>query len=85
MLGGPYALPLSSLLGMKSFPYLALSTPPTSAAAAAAMLPASMQTVAGVPVQAHAAAAAALASYTAKISSSANGMKKPERQKFAPY
>ncbi|KAK9529708.1 hypothetical protein VZT92_013784 [Zoarces viviparus] len=85
MLGGPYALPLSSLLGMKSFPYLALSTPPTSAAAAAAMLPGSMQTVAGVPVQAHAAAAAALASYTAKISSSANGMKKPERQKFAPY
>ncbi|XP_068578162.1 poly(rC)-binding protein 4 isoform X4 [Cebidichthys violaceus] len=87
MLGGPYALPLSSLLGMKSFPYLALSTPPTSAAAAAAaaMLPGSMQTAAGVPVQAHAAAAAALASYTAKISSSANGMKKPERQKFAPY
>uniref|UniRef100_A0A8D0D5W0 Poly(rC) binding protein 4 n=1 Tax=Sander lucioperca TaxID=283035 RepID=A0A8D0D5W0_SANLU len=68
MLGAPYALPLSSLLGMKSFPYLALSTPPASAAAAA-----------------HAAAAAALASYTAKISSSANGMKKPERQKFAPY
>ncbi|TDH13466.1 hypothetical protein EPR50_G00033180 [Perca flavescens] len=91
MLGAPYALPLSSLLGMKSFPYLALSTPPASAAAAAAagigapMLPGSMQTAAGVPVQAHAAAAAALASYTAKISSSANGMKKPERQKFAPY
>ncbi|XP_059184400.1 poly(rC)-binding protein 4 [Centropristis striata] len=92
MLGAPYALPLSSLLGMKSFPYLALSTPPASAAAAAAaaaigapMLQGSMQTAASaaVPVQAH--AAAALASYTAKISSSANGMKKPERQKFAPY
>lgn len=92
ILGAPYALPLSSLLGMKSIPYLALSTPQTSAAAAAAaaaaigapMLPGSMQTAtAGVPVQAH--AAAALASYTAKISSSANGMKKPERQKFAPY
>ncbi|XP_049442292.1 poly(rC)-binding protein 4 isoform X2 [Epinephelus fuscoguttatus] len=93
MLGAPYALPLSSLLGMKSIPYLALSTPPASAAAAAAaaaaigapMLPGSMQTAAtaAVPVQAH--AAAALASYTAKISSSANGMKKPERQKFAPY
>uniref|UniRef100_A0A8P4KC11 Poly(rC) binding protein 4 n=1 Tax=Dicentrarchus labrax TaxID=13489 RepID=A0A8P4KC11_DICLA len=67
ILGAPYALPLSSLLGMKSIPYLALSTPPASAAAAAAH------------------AAAALASYTAKISSSANGMKKPERQKFAPY
>ncbi|XP_034388626.1 poly(rC)-binding protein 4 [Cyclopterus lumpus] len=62
MLGSPYALPLSSLLGMKSFPYLALSNPSASAHAAAA-----------------------LASYTAKISSSANGMKKPERQKFAPY
>ncbi|XP_078105611.1 poly(rC)-binding protein 4-like [Sander vitreus] len=89
MLGAPYALPLSSLLGMKSFPYLALSTPPATAAAAAGigapMLQGSMQTAAGVPVQAHAAAAAALASYTAKISSSANGMKKPERQKFAPY
>ncbi|XP_067442245.1 poly(rC)-binding protein 4-like isoform X2 [Thunnus thynnus] len=93
ILGAPYALPLSSLLGVKSIPYLALSTPPTSAAAAAAaaaaigapMLPGSVATAAtaGVPVQAH--AAAALASYTAKISSSANGMKKPERQKFAPY
>ncbi|CAK6982555.1 hypothetical protein EPR50_G00033180 [Scomber scombrus] len=88
MLGAPYAFPLSSLLGMKSIPYLALSTPPNSAAAAAAaamgapMMPGSMA-AAGVPVQAH--AAAALASYTAKISSSANGMKKPERQKFAPY
>ncbi|XP_026022340.1 poly(rC)-binding protein 4 isoform X1 [Astatotilapia calliptera] len=95
ILGAPYAFPLSSLLGVKSIPYLALSTPPASAAAAAAaaaaaigapMLPASVQTAAAtaaVPVQAH--AAAALASYTAKISSSTNGMKKPERQKFAPY
>lgn len=95
ILGAPYAFPLSSLLGVKSIPYLALSTPPASAAAAAAaaaaaigapVLPASVQTAAAtaaVPVQAH--AAAALASYTAKISSSANGMKKPERQKFAPY
>uniref|UniRef100_A0A668RUJ6 K Homology domain-containing protein n=1 Tax=Oreochromis aureus TaxID=47969 RepID=A0A668RUJ6_OREAU len=79
ILGAPYALPLSSLLGVKSIPYLALSTPPASAAAAAATAAAT----AAVPVPAH--AAAALASYTAKISSSANGMKKPERQKFAPY
>ncbi|KAM9859125.1 poly(rC)-binding protein 4 [Aulostomus maculatus] len=87
ILGAPYALPLSSLLGVKSIPYLALSTPPASAAAAAIgspMIPGSVTTAtAAVPVQAH--AAAALASYTAKISSSANGMKKPERQKFAPY
>uniref|UniRef100_A0A3Q2CCD5 Poly(rC) binding protein 4 n=1 Tax=Cyprinodon variegatus TaxID=28743 RepID=A0A3Q2CCD5_CYPVA len=75
ILGAPYALPLSSLLGVKSIPYLALSTPPASAAAAQAA-------TAAVPVSAH--AAAALASYTAKISS-ANGMKKPERQKFSPY
>ncbi|XP_062419881.1 poly(rC)-binding protein 4 [Pungitius pungitius] len=88
MLGSPYAFPLSSLLGMKSFPYLALSSPPASAAAIGGpMLPGGMQAAPGVPGQAHAAAAAAaaLASYTAKISSSANGMKKPERQKFAPY
>ncbi|XP_077948754.1 poly(rC)-binding protein 4 isoform X1 [Gasterosteus aculeatus] len=86
MLAAPYAFPLSSLLGMKSFPYLALSSPPASAAAVGApVLPGAMQTAAGGPAQAHAAAAAALASYTAKISSSANGMKKPERQKFAPY
>uniref|UniRef100_A0A3B5QAC0 Poly(rC) binding protein 4 n=1 Tax=Xiphophorus maculatus TaxID=8083 RepID=A0A3B5QAC0_XIPMA len=78
ILGAPYALPLSSLLGVKSIPYLALSTPPASAAAAAAAA-----ATAAVPVPAH--AAAALASYTAKISSSANGMKKPERQKFSPY
>ncbi|XP_055016703.1 poly(rC)-binding protein 4 isoform X2 [Boleophthalmus pectinirostris] len=92
ILGGPYALPLSSLLGVKSIPYLALSTPPASAAAAAIGGPvmagsvpaaATAAAAAAVPVQAH--AAAALASYTAKISTSANGMKKPERQKFAPY
>uniref|UniRef100_A0A3B3BBE8 Poly(rC) binding protein 4 n=1 Tax=Oryzias melastigma TaxID=30732 RepID=A0A3B3BBE8_ORYME len=70
MLGAPYALPLSSLLGVKSIPYLALSTSSASATAA-------------VPVSAQ--AAAALASYTAKISSSTNGVKKPERQKFSPY
>ncbi|KAM9443816.1 poly(rC)-binding protein 4 isoform 3-T3 [Clarias gariepinus] len=68
ILGTPYALPLSSLLGMKSVPFLALSAPAGTAAAAAAAAPAH----------------AALASYTAKISS-ANGIKKPERQKFAPY
>ncbi|CAL1608994.1 unnamed protein product [Knipowitschia caucasica] len=89
ILGAPYALPLSSLLGVKSIPYLALSTPPASAAAAAAaaamggpVMPA-VTAATAVPVQAH--AAAALASYTAKISSSANCVKKPERQKFAPY
>ncbi|XP_062400821.1 poly(rC)-binding protein 4 [Sardina pilchardus] len=65
ILGTPYALPLSSLLGMKSVPLLALSTPTATAAAAA-------------PTH------GTLASYTAKISS-ANGIKKPERQKFAPY
>ncbi|XP_058229465.1 poly(rC)-binding protein 4 isoform X3 [Hemibagrus wyckioides] len=68
ILGAPYALPLSSLLGMKSVPFLALSAPAGTAAAAAAAAPAH----------------ATLASYTAKISS-ANGIKKPERQKFAPY
>ncbi|XP_060926173.1 poly(rC)-binding protein 4 [Limanda limanda] len=86
LLGSPYAFPLSSLLGVKPLPYLALSSPAASAAAiGGALLPGSMQTAAAaaVPVQAH--AAAALASYTAKIWSSANGMKKPERQKFAPY
>ncbi|XP_041944833.1 poly(rC)-binding protein 4 isoform X1 [Alosa pseudoharengus] len=65
ILGTPYAFPLSSLLGMKSVPLLALSTPTATAAAAA-------------PTH------GTLASYTAKISS-ANGIKKPERQKFAPY
>ncbi|KAL7843203.1 hypothetical protein AOLI_G00247150 [Acnodon oligacanthus] len=69
ILGAPYALPLSSLLGMKSVPFLALSAPAATAAAAAA---------------AAAPAHGTLASYTAKISS-ANGIKKPERQKFAPY
>ncbi|XP_059399060.1 poly(rC)-binding protein 4-like isoform X2 [Carassius carassius] len=63
ILGAPYTLPLSSLLGIKSVPFLALSAPAATAAAPA-----------------H----GTLASYTAKISS-ANGIKKPERQKFAPY
>ncbi|XP_047438444.1 poly(rC)-binding protein 4-like isoform X2 [Mugil cephalus] len=86
LLGAPYAFPLSSLLGVKSIPYLALSTPSASAAVGAPMLQGSMPSTAAVQVPAHAAAAAAaLASYTAKISTSANGMKKPERQKFAPY
>ncbi|XP_058617666.1 poly(rC)-binding protein 4 isoform X2 [Onychostoma macrolepis] len=67
ILGAPYTLPLSSLLGIKSVPFLALSAPAATAAAAAA-----------------APAHGTLASYTAKISS-ANGIKKPERQKFAPY
>ncbi|XP_031424410.1 poly(rC)-binding protein 4 isoform X2 [Clupea harengus] len=65
ILGTPYALPLSSLLGMKSAPFLALSNPNAAAAAA--------------PTH-----GAHMASYTTKISS-ANGIKKPERQKFAPY
>ncbi|XP_048023054.1 poly(rC)-binding protein 4 isoform X3 [Megalobrama amblycephala] len=69
ILGAPYTLPLSSLLGIKSVPFLALSAPAATAAAAAA---------------AAAPAHGTLASYTAKISS-ANGIKKPERQKFAPY
>ncbi|KAJ4927424.1 hypothetical protein JOQ06_015152, partial [Pogonophryne albipinna] len=67
----------SCLLGMKSFPYLALSSSP-GPMMPGSMMPGSMQQTAG-PLQ------AALASYTAKIQSSANGMKKPERQKFAPY
>ncbi|XP_016422035.1 poly(rC)-binding protein 4-like [Sinocyclocheilus rhinocerous] len=66
ILGAPYTLPLSSLLGIKSVPFLTLSAPAATAAAAAA------------PTH------GTLASYTAKISS-ANGIKKPERQKFAPY
>ncbi|ROI83702.1 Poly(rC)-binding protein 4 [Anabarilius grahami] len=70
ILGAPYTLPLSSLLGIKSVPFLALSAPAATAAAAAAA--------------AAAPAHGTLASYTAKISS-ANGIKKPERQKFAPY
>ncbi|XP_017208598.1 poly(rC)-binding protein 4 isoform X4 [Danio rerio] len=71
ILGAPYTLPLSSLLGIKSVPFLALSAPAATAAAAAA---------AAAAAPAH----GSLASYTAKISS-ANGIKKPERQKFAPY
>ncbi|XP_051550478.1 poly(rC)-binding protein 4-like isoform X3 [Myxocyprinus asiaticus] len=62
ILGAPYTLPLSSLLGIKSFPFLTLSAPAAAAAPAHGTL----------------------ASYTAKISN-ANGIKKPERQKFAPY
>ncbi|XP_048872300.1 poly(rC)-binding protein 4-like [Brienomyrus brachyistius] len=61
VLGTPYTLPLSSLLGVKPVPLLALTGPPA-------------------PVPAH----GTLASFTTKISS-ANGIKKPERQKFAPY
>lgn len=82
LLGGPY-LPLSSLLGVKSLPYLALSSPSASAAIGGHVIQGSAPPAPAVPVPAH--AAAALASYTAKISSTANGMKKPERQKFAPY
>uniref|UniRef100_A0A3Q2NS35 Poly(rC) binding protein 4 n=1 Tax=Fundulus heteroclitus TaxID=8078 RepID=A0A3Q2NS35_FUNHE len=67
MLGTPYgAMPLSGLLGMKSVPFLTLSSPAPTVAATAA--------------PSH----ATLAAYTAKISS-ANCIKKPERQKFAPY
>ncbi|CAJ1051262.1 poly(rC)-binding protein 4-like [Xyrichtys novacula] len=88
IVGAPYTVPLTSLLGVKSFPYLALSNPlasTTTAAIGAPMMHGSLQTAAtaAVPLQAH-TTAAALASYTAKISS-ANGLKKPERQKFSPY
>lgn len=63
----PYgAMPLSGLLGMKSVPFLTLSSPAPSVAVTAA--------------PSH----TTLAAYTAKISS-ANCIKKPERQKFAPY
>ncbi|KAA8590931.1 hypothetical protein FQN60_001874 [Etheostoma spectabile] len=67
MLGTPYgAMPLSGLLGMKSVPFLTLSSPgPTMAVTAA---------------PSH----TTLAAYTTKISS-VNCIKKPERQKFAPY
>ncbi|CAL8352269.1 unnamed protein product [Gadus morhua 'NCC'] len=100
MLGGPYAaaLPFSGLMGVKSFPYhhLALSSPGAMGApgmgapgmGAGGLGPAAAMSMSMMP-QSHAAAAAAaaLASYTAKISSSAgaNGVKKPDRQKFAPY
>ncbi|XP_068997007.1 poly(rC)-binding protein 4-like isoform X1 [Embiotoca jacksoni] len=67
MLGTPYgAMPLSGLLGMKSVPFLTLSSPGQAVAVTAA--------------PSH----TTLAAYTAKISS-ANCIKKPERQKFAPY
>uniref|UniRef100_A0A673A8L4 Poly(rC) binding protein 4 n=1 Tax=Sphaeramia orbicularis TaxID=375764 RepID=A0A673A8L4_9TELE len=67
MLGAPYgAMPLSGLLGVKSVPFLTLSSPAPAVAVTAA--------------PSH----TTLAAYTAKISS-ANCIKKPERQKFAPY
>lgn len=67
VLGTPYgAMPLSGLLGMKSVPFLTLSSPAPAVAVTAA--------------PSH----TTLAAYTAKISS-ANCIKKPERQKFAPY
>ncbi len=67
MLGSPYgAMPLSGLLGVKSVPFLTLSSPAPAV------------TVTAAP--SHTTRAA----YTAKISS-ANCIKKPERQKFAPY
>uniref|UniRef100_A0A3P9JW39 Poly(rC) binding protein 4 n=1 Tax=Oryzias latipes TaxID=8090 RepID=A0A3P9JW39_ORYLA len=67
VLGTPYgAMPLSGLLGMKSVPFLTLSSPAPTVAVTAA--------------PSH----STLAAYTAKISS-ANCIKKPERQKFAPY
>ncbi|CAK6957369.1 poly(rC)-binding protein 4-like [Scomber scombrus] len=67
MLGAPYgAMPLSGLLGVKSVPFLTLSSPGPTVAVSAA--------------PSH----TTLAAYTAKISS-ANCIKKPERQKFAPY
>ncbi|KAG7228188.1 hypothetical protein INR49_013351 [Caranx melampygus] len=67
MLGTPYgAMPLSGLLGVKSVPFLTLSSPAPTVAVTAA--------------PSH----TTLAAYTAKISS-ANCIKKPERQKFAPY
>uniref|UniRef100_A0A3Q2YV00 Poly(rC) binding protein 4 n=1 Tax=Hippocampus comes TaxID=109280 RepID=A0A3Q2YV00_HIPCM len=67
VLGAPYgAMPLSGLLGMKSVPFLTLSSPAPAVAVTAA--------------PSH----TTLAAYTAKISS-ANCIKKPERQKFAPY
>lgn len=60
------AMPLSGLLGVKSVPFLTLSSPGPAVAVTAA--------------PSH----TTLAAYTAKISS-ANCIKKPERQKFAPY
>ncbi|XP_074500151.1 poly(rC)-binding protein 4-like isoform X1 [Sebastes fasciatus] len=67
MLSTPYgAMPLSSLLGVKSMPFLTLSSQGPTVAVTAA--------------PSH----TTLAAYTAKISS-ANCIKKPDRQKFAPY
>lgn len=67
VLSSPYgAMPLSGLLGVKSVPFLTLSSPAPAVAVTAA--------------PSH----TTLAAYTAKISS-ANCIKKPERQKFAPY
>ncbi|XP_071020790.1 poly(rC)-binding protein 4-like isoform X3 [Oncorhynchus clarkii lewisi] len=67
VMGHPYgALPFSSLLGVKSVPFLTLSSPAPQVAVTAAPSHAS------------------LAAYTTKISS-ANCIKKPDRQKFAPY
>ncbi|XP_072305843.1 poly(rC)-binding protein 4-like [Eucyclogobius newberryi] len=66
VLGNPYGatLPLSGLLGVKSFPFLTLSNPGSNVAVTAAP--------------------STIAAYTTKIST-ANCIKKPERQKFAPY
>ncbi|KAL1021568.1 hypothetical protein UPYG_G00014930 [Umbra pygmaea] len=67
VIGHPYsALPFSGLLGVKSVPFLTLSSPAPQVAVTAA--------------PSH----ATLAAYTTKISS-ANCIKKPDRQKFAPY
>ncbi|XP_021471160.2 poly(rC)-binding protein 4 isoform X5 [Oncorhynchus mykiss] len=67
VMGHPYgALPFSSLLGVKSVPFLTLSSPAPQVAVTAAPSHTS------------------LAAYTTKISS-ANCIKKPDRQKFAPY
>ncbi|KAJ8016100.1 hypothetical protein DPEC_G00003640 [Dallia pectoralis] len=67
VIGHPYgALPFSGLLGVKSVPFLTLSSPAPQVAVTAA------------PSHAN------LAAYTTKISS-ANCIKKPDRQKFSPY
>ncbi|XP_070964366.1 poly(rC)-binding protein 4-like isoform X1 [Oncorhynchus clarkii lewisi] len=67
VMGHPYGvLPFSGLLGVKSVPFLTLSSPTPQVAVTAA--------------PSH----TTLAAYTTKISS-ANCIKKPDRQKFAPY
>ncbi|CAB1336120.1 unnamed protein product [Coregonus sp. 'balchen'] len=67
VMGHPYGvLPFSGLLGVKSVPFLTLSSPAPQVAVTTA--------------PSH----ATLAAYTTKISS-ANCIKKPDRQKFAPY